>query len=150
MRCCPVSSDWHVYHCLDGIPKNTLDGTLCWTDGQLLFPLSPILSNISHSLLKLFMSGVMVIYQVTFLYLADWYVPPNLAGIVFLNRCQPATIHMHLLLKLGRVYLVRHPQSMHSTYFIFPSLKNRSIFSNHKETRWPCYSRSLHNPCLTR
>jgi hypothetical protein len=35
MRRRAVSSNWHVYLCLDGITKNTLDGTYRRTVGQL-------------------------------------------------------------------------------------------------------------------
>ena len=73
-----MSPNWHVYLCLDGITKNTLDCTYRRIVGQL-----PCFVN-SHSthldsISKVFMSGVMVIFQVTLLYLADWYVCFNLA-----------------------------------------------------------------------
>ena len=84
VRCCAVSSNWHVYLCLDGITKYTLDGTYRRTVGQLRFFLHS-LEYSPHSVLKVFMSGVMVILQVTFLYLADWYVRLDLARIASLQ-----------------------------------------------------------------
>jgi len=79
-----VSSYWHVYLCLDGITHNTLDGTYCRTVGKLRF-FFYFLEHPSHSVLKVFMSGVMIILQVTSLYLADWYVRPDLPRIVCLR-----------------------------------------------------------------
>lgn len=85
MRRCAVSSDWHVHLCLDGVAKYTLDSTYRWIDGQLPFFPYPSPEDVPHSVLKVFMSGVMVIFQVAFLYLADWYVHPNLKMIVASN-----------------------------------------------------------------
>jgi len=81
MRRRAVSSDyWHVYLCLDCITYNKLDGTYCLAVGELRFFLYS-LEYSSHSVLKVFTSGLMIIFQVTFLYLADWYVRPDLERI---------------------------------------------------------------------
>lgn len=59
-----MSPNWDVYLCLDGITQYTLDGTYRRIVCQLRCFLY---TSSTHSILKVFMSGVMVIFQMTFL-----------------------------------------------------------------------------------
>ena len=61
---------------------------------------------------QVFMTGVVVIVQVSFLYLADWYVPSDKTSLtkkvlIHLMYTTSATIHTHLQLKLVKIYFVR-------------------------------------------
>lgn len=140
-----MPSDWHVYLCLDGITKNTLDCTHRRTDGQLRFFLYSFLEYLPHSVLKLFMSAVFLIFQVAFLYLADWYVRPDIVRTVplqltstsyniYASSAQAGQSLFRTSSKLGRLNLYISSFRIHRSF--------------QKETQWPVYFRFSLNKCL--